>query len=889
MTREQRIIELIKNSSKDIDTMTIAKELVLDRPSVSRILNRLVDQGKIVKISGKPVLYKYNSDKKKKNSIELFEESNPSLKHAIDQAKSSILYPPNGINTLIVGETGVGKSHFAEMMHQFALEMSVLKKDAPFILFNCADYAKNPELLMGILFGVKKGAYTGADQDKVGLIELADNGMLFLDEIHNLPQQGQEILFTFIDQGVYRRLGESTGHRKASVRIIGATSESIVSTLVQPFRRRMPMLIEIPNLNHRMESERAELIQLFFNQEARILDQEIYISKDVFISLLFYHCPNNIGQLKSDIQLLCAKAYSDYLLERQKNIQIDTKDLPSTIADGLLDTTEHRALRVKSDYYSTQKICFKPIDNDEESDQSIYSLLDNTVSGLSEEHLGSDQMKKIVEQEIDNYFSSITHTSNGINLAPIESIIDEKSYKTIRKVVDLVHTELHVNWDQNIEMGFILHLHHLIEGAKNNQNHAHFDEEINIDYQLHHRKEFLLAVRCIQLISFEEKVQLPYEESNNLVSFFINVFDQKSEKKKNVQILVIAHGDSTATSMAKTVNQLLNTHAVSAFDAPLNKNPSLVIEEVKNYLQINNTGEDILCLVDMGSFMHICSDLENLLQVKVLALPLVSTLHVLEATRKSILGENVKNIYQSLLSVNFEFFGCHVNEESSLPEKSSVIYDINKPIAILTCCLTGHGTAKYLKDIIEKSLLAEFPELSVIPLQLNQDQLNRKEIDALSQKYEILAIVSTFHVDYHLKQYNVSDIINGNGIEQIKEQIKDALIGNQIKKSLGRELKHVDGSMLFVDLLSVNQAIEQVLKVYLSKNELIGVIMHTAILIDNLKQGMTFPVSINHDISRYQEELDHLHTCFYPLEKKYSFDLTETELFPILEYYFHLR
>ncbi|WP_312541817.1 sigma 54-interacting transcriptional regulator [Enterococcus sp.] len=891
MTREQRILDFIRNSSEDIDTLTVAQALDLDRSNVSRILNQLVEQGMIRKIAGKPVLYRYQTDQSKKKDIELFEESNPSLKGQIDQAKSSILYPPNGINALIVGETGVGKSHFAQMMFQFAQEMSILKQDAPFILFNCADYAKNPELLMGMLFGVKKGAYTGADHDKAGLIEQADQGILFLDEIHNLPQQGQEILFTFIDQGVYRRLGESSGHRKAAVRIIGATSESIISTLVQPFRRRMPMLIEMPNLAHRLESERADLIQLFFNQEAKTLDQKIYISNDVFISLLFYHCPNNIGQLKSDIQLLCAKAYSDYLLQRKKNIQIEATDLPPAIADGLLDTTEHRTLRVKSDYFSMQKLCFKPTDGEQEQDHSIYSLLENKVSGLGEEYLGTEKMKKIVEQEIDNYFSTITHGTSGVNIAPLESIIDENRFKTIKKVVDLVHEELQVKWDKNIEMGFILHLHHLIEGAKNGQYSGHFDEEINIDYQLHHRKEFLLAVRCIQLISFEEKVQLPYEESNNLVSFFINASEQKAEKKKVVQILVIAHGDSTATSMANTVNQLLNVQAVIAFDASLNKNPSVVIEEIKRYLQNHNSGEDILCLVDMGSFMHICHDLQKLLHVKVLALPLVSTLHVLEATRKSILGEDVQNIYNALLSVNFEFFGCHENDDRDgrLPSKNERIVNINKPIALLTCCLTGHGTAKYLKQIIEKSLLPIFPELAVIPLQMERDQLNQNELKRLSEQYELLAIVSTFKVDSSLKQYTVSDIVNGSGIEEIREQINESLIGNQIKQSLGNELKHVDGAMLFGDLLSINQSIEETLKVQLTKNELIGVIMHTAILIDHLKQGERYPNKSQQYVNSYQKELAELHTCFYPLEKKLSIHLSDRELFPILEYYLHLR
>lgn len=89
------------------------------------------------------------------------------------------------------------------MMHKFAMEAARLTETAPFVVFNCADYANNPQL-----FGVKKGAYTGAVEQK-GLIEKANGGILFLDEVHRLTPEGQEMLFTFIDGGMYRRLGES--------------------------------------------------------------------------------------------------------------------------------------------------------------------------------------------------------------------------------------------------------------------------------------------------------------------------------------------------------------------------------------------------------------------------------------------------------------------------------------------------------------------------------------------------------------------------------------------------------------------------------------------------------------------------------------------------------
>ncbi|MCB7254118.1 sigma-54 factor interaction domain-containing protein, partial [Longicatena sp. 210702-DFI.1.199] len=79
----------------------------------------------------------------------------------------------------------------------------LIAEDRKFLIVNCSEYANNPELLTANLFGHKKGAFTGADRDNPGLIKLAEDGVLFLDEVHCLKAECQEKLFLFMDKGIY--------------------------------------------------------------------------------------------------------------------------------------------------------------------------------------------------------------------------------------------------------------------------------------------------------------------------------------------------------------------------------------------------------------------------------------------------------------------------------------------------------------------------------------------------------------------------------------------------------------------------------------------------------------------------------------------------------------
>lgn len=148
----------------------IAERLDISRSNASSHLNTLVKENKVIKIEGRPVKFldsrwyfdemnnilldreKVMAKKNEKNDpFNTLVGVNGSLKSLCELAKAAMLYPPNGLHTLILGESGTGKSLLANIMYKFAVYSGKLSNDAPFIILNCADYSNNPHLLVSLL------------------------------------------------------------------------------------------------------------------------------------------------------------------------------------------------------------------------------------------------------------------------------------------------------------------------------------------------------------------------------------------------------------------------------------------------------------------------------------------------------------------------------------------------------------------------------------------------------------------------------------------------------------------------------------------------------------------------------------------------------------------
>lgn len=556
-SRKEEVLQLLNEKEEKVSAADVAELLQMDRANASRYLNDLFKEKRIDKLPGKPVFYQAIKTTERVNQhVGNMQESafgrligsEDSLKVSIQQAKAAILYPPNGLHSLILGRTGTGKSLFAECMYQFAKESETIPADAPFVSFNCADYAQNPQLLFGHIFGVIKGAYTGAEETREGLLKKADGGILFLDEIHRLPPEGQEMLFTFIDKGEFRPLGESANVHHAQVQIIGATTESPDNFLLETFTRRIPMTITLPSLAERNLEERYQLVEFFLNQEATRLHQSIRVHRKALIAFLLYHASANVGQLQRDLKLACAKAFLHYKTKTANYILIEQDDLPIHVQKGLLHLKDEPEKLNR--LIDVNKAIFKFVDTSDEFVETedvhdVYHAIQEKADQLMKEGKDQSELEEALYVDVDQYFHNYmvqlpTHQTAKEIIAPAVWELTEKVYA-------MAEEKLNRKYNEKMKFAFSLHLQSTIERVREQKHIIHPDlNNIRKKYP----KEFQVAIDLSALIEQELSIEIPFDEIGFLTMFLTEeVVDTSLSQENQVEVIVMMHGRSTATSM----------------------------------------------------------------------------------------------------------------------------------------------------------------------------------------------------------------------------------------------------------------------------------------------------------------------------------------------------
>ncbi|HSL23617.1 MAG TPA: sigma 54-interacting transcriptional regulator [Vicinamibacterales bacterium] len=245
---------------------------------------------------------------------------------------------------LLTGESGVGKEVIARLVHRESA-----RRSAPFVTINCAGVPDT--LLESELFGHERGSFTGAYRDKPGLLESADRGTVFLDEVGEMSVRMQGMLLRFLETGELQRVGASRAQRGVDVRIIAATNRVLMDRIRDgAFREdlyyRLNVIhIAIPPLRDRLD-DILPLMEHFLAAFAARAGMPVpLLTAEARAALLQHNWPGNVRELKNMAERLVVRARQEI---RAADLNLVVSARPTAAAGGtrpLADSMFERMVR----------------------------------------------------------------------------------------------------------------------------------------------------------------------------------------------------------------------------------------------------------------------------------------------------------------------------------------------------------------------------------------------------------------------------------------------------------------------------------------------------------------------------------------------------------------
>lgn len=790
----------------------IAQALNAKRNTVSLYLNQLTNEHKLVKVQTRPVRFIHRAQFEKSNYalkkdtyatvaqleqennnqdiLKSFAQINPSLKESVERVRAAVLYPNNGLPLLITGESGTGKSYLVGLINRFCRTNKLIKTTAPFVTVNCAQYADNPELLTSNLFGYKKGAFTGADQDHDGAFVEANGGILFLDEVHRLGPKGQEKLFTYLDQGLVYPVGETSHGKRVSVRLCFATTEEVENNFLTTFMRRIPVKISLPPLSQRSREERLNLIYTLLCNEQRKIAKPIIVSDQVLEMLANYLPVGNIGDLKNAVKLTIARANAD---EKKANkLTLTAYNLPVDVL-----------MRSKTESYLSAKKPLQITDETEPADliarsfpekkiflHSLERLL--TTYEQSNNHLPNCESK--LKQIVYQLFDTLLFEKNASKQLPLLSYVIEHLKHLFEQLQNAY--QLQVSGNAIYAISYYLFERQKIQWNIDEVRQKNALHSLYQEVRQRYPEVYAYVGKLLLLIKNNLEIEL-----NEVDYIFLSIYLNKLEiitKTGLIKAIVLAHGYATAGSIANVVNRLLNAHTLDAFDMPINVSTQQIANKIIDYSENNDVSHGLIILVDMGSLQEIEKLFPRQLDAPLLLINNVSTSLALTV------GESI------LQKRSFREIGQLAQQKSKIEIKLTYPAKRRQQV-ILTTCYSGIGTATHVARLLERCMPSS-SKIKIIPYDY-QALKDPHKVKVVNKMYDVIGIVGTENPEIPgLDFIHLEKILSDKGTAKLQKWLTKSFTVPEIKLIMNNLVKNfsLERTINMVTILDAPKVIENI-------------------------------------------------------------------------------
>ncbi|MGM0214051.1 sigma 54-interacting transcriptional regulator [Enterococcus sp. AZ109] len=874
----------------------LAEVFQVKRNTISHYLNQLNDEGLLIKVNSRPVYYfhkgaferqffplnhtYYRSFEEISKEQPLFDQHkdlfsllighDKSLSRSVEQIKTALDYPGNGLPVLITGESGTGKSFLVQIIYQYCLEKGLIEENAPFVTLNCAQYANNPELLTSNLFGHVKGAYTGADQDKQGAFEAADQGILFLDEVHRLNPEGQEKLFTFLDQGVIYRMGDTNHPLKINTRLFFATTEDLQSSFLTTFIRRIPIQIELPTLAQRNRTERLELVYSFLLEEQRKLQRPLKVSGQVLQLLASGTWNGNIGELKNVVKVTVAKAFSEQKAEEA--IQVTIYHLPENSLSTTNLTTQST---VQEEIAITNQVSLgQLVEKAHPQQQRVMKTFQRLLTEFQQQNGQLAACEEKFKKEVEGLFDFLLFETD--RQQKHELLIYLTQY--VRDTFNQMESAYQIRFNGNSVYAISYYLfqrgssHWYPEDPDINRLIKELERQVEQRYAA----SYHYVTRILELC--RPKLDLDVSPMDKVL---LTIYLKKTDWTKLAGIpkaVIVAHGYATASSIASVANRLLGKDIFESFDMPLDVTPQQIAEEILNYSEYNDVSNGLVILVDMGSLKEIYQYFPKQITTPIVIMNNVTTPLAIA------MGENLqqKGSLQELVQQTAQ--AAPLDWEIIYPEE-------NKLQVLITTCFTGIGTAEHICHLLEKSL-PPTSNLKILPYEYHVLK-EKKEAETLFSMYEVLGIIGTADPEIPSIPYlSLEELISGDEEQTLTHWLAKSLTPEEIAIFSGNIIRNFSLEKVIDSVTILNtdkvmgeielfmREMENLTKLSISNAKKLALYVHVSCLIERLIRNVAIDSYQGYEeLYQCQKEVLHqIETAFSVIEKVYSVKIPESEI-----------
>lgn len=643
-----------------MDASSLAMDLRLDRSNVSRDLNLLHQEGRLIKLNGRPTLYvsrqllmKYfpeqnipavlskdqqltnfltkqqrqNEQTQMKESLDTLIGKNigESMYEPIQKAKAAMNYPYSGLNTIIEGQEGTNRKSFAQLMFLYGKQNGRFSSFHSPIIADCS-LLKNYSVhdLDLYVFGEIIDSRL-----RRGLVEKARQGMLILLHFEQLPDLIKIKICNAITEAQYHPHNAVNRRFTFQCQVIITTSSPELKE-ESMIRRCFPTLISLPSLQQRTLEETVMLVLKQFQEEAYFIKRAIRISKGILSCFAMSSYKGNLPHLKAEIRSACANAYTRLIKENPLCITLDFADISNTVLSDIYDVNErYQQLNTILALFTHNDFYFSTMKENEEL-QMLYHINEEL-----------NQKKNIsinnAKGEIVNQCLNDMNAFMNVHLNTIRSVL-------LKDIYDLLYPVLQgkpISRNENILYGMLSKLSEFISAFKEDTVPAITDVGA---ISIARKKDYLLFDEIQEAVSSRFNYTFTKWERDYIATYVY--LSSQWLQETQVQLLIV-----TENGRSKEYARYLHSHdygnQILSLELDTQVSHDALLSILTKHVQESDKGKGVLIITDSKDIKLLEKELQTLSNCHVrivpdLDLPLLLTL----LKRASSIGATFETILQ---------------------------------------------------------------------------------------------------------------------------------------------------------------------------------------------------------------------------------------------------